>query len=129
MDELADSVNHLLLIGIFLINIGFVSLALKYVMKPTTYVEAVEFLSTKIGIAIVVLGGMHFFNMFALVRYRKSRLFRKLAPNTEDRDTQERLTTRNVQRTVWSPCPTRHSRQGAHPKGRRNLPSAFFHCQ
>lgn len=89
MDELADSVNHLLLIGIFLINIGFVSLALKYVMKPTTYVEAVEFLSTKIGIAIVVLGSMHFFNMFALVRYRKSRLFRKLAPNTEDRDTQE----------------------------------------
>lgn len=84
-DALADSVNHLLLVGFYLVNIGFVSLALRYGEKPTTYVEAVEFLSTKIGFAIVVLGIMHFFNMYALVRYRKSRLFRLLKQDPEDR--------------------------------------------
>lgn len=33
-EELADSVNHLLLVGFYLINTGFVSLALKYGEKP-----------------------------------------------------------------------------------------------
>src|SRR3979411_3078679 len=62
-DQLADSVNHLLLVGFYLINIGFVCLALRYGDKPTGLVSAVEFLSTKIGLVIVLLGCMHFFNM------------------------------------------------------------------
>ena len=33
--ELADSVNHLLVVGFYLINAGYVSLALKYGDKPT----------------------------------------------------------------------------------------------
>lgn len=74
-EALADSINHLLLIGFYLVNIGFVSLALRYGEKPLDTVEAVEFLSTKIGLAVVVLGGMHFFNMHMLVKFRHSRLF------------------------------------------------------
>jgi membrane-bound ClpP family serine protease len=85
-DALADSVNHLLLVGFYLINVGFVTLALKYGDKPVDYVGAIEFLSTKIGIVIVVLGGMHFFNMYWLVRFRKSRLFSKLASREETAD-------------------------------------------
>jgi hypothetical protein len=77
-EELADSVNHLLLVGFYLINTGFVSLALKYGEKPLGYVGAVEFLSTKIGFAIVVLGAMHFFNMLVLARFGKSKWFHKL---------------------------------------------------
>jgi hypothetical protein len=78
-EGLADSVNHLLLVGFYLVNIGFVTLALKYGTKPTDAVEAVEFLSTKIGLAVVVLGVMHFFNMAMLVKFRRSRLLRNLA--------------------------------------------------
>ncbi|HNB29341.1 MAG TPA: hypothetical protein PLR41_20400 [Alphaproteobacteria bacterium] len=81
-EALADSVNHLLLVGFYLVNIGFVSLALRYGDKPVDVVGAVEFLSTKIGLAVVVLGGMHFFNMMMLVRFRKSRLLRGLTPAT-----------------------------------------------
>jgi hypothetical protein len=77
---LADSINHLLLVGFYLVNIGFVALALRYGAKPTDAVEAVEFLSTKIGLAVVVLGGMHFFNMMMLVKFRRSRLLRTIAP-------------------------------------------------
>lgn len=79
-EKLADSVNHLLLVGFYLINIGFVCLALRYGNKPTDLVEAIEFLSTKIGLVIVLLGVMHFFNMRMLVRFRQSKLFVSLAP-------------------------------------------------
>ena len=74
-----SSVNHRLLVG-YLVNIGFVCLALRYGDKPTDLVGAVEFLSTKIGIVIVVLGAMHFFNMRMLVRFRQSPIFGRLAP-------------------------------------------------
>ena len=78
-EALADSVNHLLLVGFYLVNVGFISLALRYGAKPTDLVEAVEFLSTKVGLVIVLLGLMHFFNMRMLVRFRDSPLFGRLA--------------------------------------------------
>jgi hypothetical protein len=37
-EALADSINHLLLVGFYLVNIGFVSLALRYGTKPTDLV-------------------------------------------------------------------------------------------
>jgi hypothetical protein len=77
-EALADSVNHLLLVGFYLLNFGFVSLALKYGDKPIDVVGAMEFLSTKIGLVIVVIGAMHFFNMRWLVLFRKSSLFNTL---------------------------------------------------
>jgi len=77
-EKLADSVNHLLLVGFYLVNIGFVCLALRYGDKPTDLVGAVEFLSTKIGIVIVVLGAMHFFNVRMLVHFRQSPIFGRL---------------------------------------------------
>lgn len=71
-EVLADSVNHLLVVGFYLINIGFVTLALKEKIKPSGAVEAVEFFSTKIGYVLLVLGAMHFFNLavFSVVRKR-----------------------------------------------------------
>ena len=78
-ERLADSVNHLLLVGFYLVNIGFVCLALRYGEKPTNLVGAVEYLSTKVGLVIVLLGFMHFFNMRMLARFRDSPLFGRLA--------------------------------------------------
>src|SRR5207244_5578366 len=63
-EPLADSVNHLLVVGFYLINIGFVTLALKYGDRPTDTQTALEILSSKVGLVLVVLGGMHFFNLF-----------------------------------------------------------------
>ena len=67
-EVLADSLNHLLVVGFYLINIGYVTLALKYGDKPSTAVESIEFLSTKVGLVLVVLGAMHFFNMYVITR-------------------------------------------------------------
>lgn len=79
-EELADSVNHLLLVGFYLINIGFVSLALRFGGRAETWVQAAEYLSTKVGLVLLIIGLMHFFNMFWLVRFRKSRLFDVIVP-------------------------------------------------
>jgi hypothetical protein len=62
-EALADSVNHLLVVGFYLINIGYVSLALKHGEKPVDAEGAIEVLSHKIGIVLLVLGAMHFFNI------------------------------------------------------------------
>jgi len=70
--ELADSVNHLLVVGFYLINIGFVSLALKTADVISTSRAAIELLSDKIGMVMLILGGMHFFNLYVFSRIRKS---------------------------------------------------------
>ncbi len=77
---LADSVNHLLLVGFYLINIGFILLFLRVGPKPADVVEGVEYISTKLGIVILVLGGMHFYNMFNFSRMRKKALERMSPP-------------------------------------------------
>src|SRR4051812_1585258 len=70
-EPLADSVNHLLVVGFYLVNIGFVTLALKYGDKATDAQTAVEILSSKVGLVLVVLGVMHFFNLFVFTKLRR----------------------------------------------------------
>jgi len=84
-ERLADSINHLLLVGFYLVNIGFVSLALRYGEKPIDVVGAFEFLSTKVGLVVVILGLMHFFNMRMLVHFRTSRLFKVFGAAVDER--------------------------------------------
>ena len=70
-EKLADSVNHLLVVGFYLVNLGFVSLALKYGDPARSAQEAIEYLSWKVGVVAVVLGVMHFFNLFVFTKLRK----------------------------------------------------------
>ena len=70
-ESLADSVNHLLVVGFYLINIGYVTLALKYGGIVDTAQDFLETLSSKVGVVLVVLGLMHFFNLFVFSRIRR----------------------------------------------------------
>jgi len=70
-EPLADSVNHLLVVGFYLINLGYVSLALKLGYDVRNAREGIEALSWKIGMVLVVLGGMHFFNLYIFSRMRR----------------------------------------------------------
>lgn len=69
--DLADSVNHLLVVGFYLINVGFVSLALRFGVAAGNPQEALETLSTKIGLVLLVLGVMHFFNLAVFTTCRR----------------------------------------------------------
>jgi hypothetical protein len=70
-EELADSVNHLLVVGFYLINIGFVSLYLKTTEDVVGARGVFEALSGKMGIVLLVLGAMHFFNLVVFTKMRK----------------------------------------------------------
>lgn len=79
-EKLADSVNHLLVVGFYLINIGYVSLALRYGAAAVNAQEALEHLSTKVGLVLLVLGFMHFFNLLVFTRMRKRGLAHRPPP-------------------------------------------------
>lgn len=79
-EPLADSINHLLVVGFYLINVGYISLALKYGDKPTDLQGVLETLSTKMGVVMLVLGGMHFFNLLVFSRMRRQALLQQAPP-------------------------------------------------
>lgn len=79
-NEIADSVNHLLVVGFYLINIGFVTLALKYGVTAGTAQEALESLSTKIGLVLLVLGAMHLMNVSIFTRMRRRTVTNPVPP-------------------------------------------------
>jgi hypothetical protein len=70
-ETLADSINGLLVVGFYLLNFGFVTLALRYGAKPHSLSESIEFLATKVGLVLIVLGVMHFFNLWWISKMRR----------------------------------------------------------
>lgn len=79
-EPLADSINHLLVVGFYLINIGYVALALKEASAPQDLRGVLEMLSGKIGIVLLVLGGMHFFNLLVFSKMRRRALLHQMPP-------------------------------------------------
>lgn len=79
-DELASSVNHLLVVGFYLVNAGFVALAIKLGLRPTDVAALLETVSIKVGTVSLVLGGMHFFNLYVLARIRRRGMLKYVPP-------------------------------------------------
>ncbi|MFT4539374.1 MAG: hypothetical protein ACI835_001821 [Planctomycetota bacterium] len=70
-EPIADSVNHLLLVGFYLINLGYVCTALKVADQVGGSQESIEALSKKIGMVLLVLGAMHFGNLYVFSRMHR----------------------------------------------------------
>ena len=81
--ELADSINHLLVVGFYLVNLGWVSLMMKTPSAPYAVASALELLSVKIGGVLLVLGTMHFANLLVLTVVRRSGLLDRLLPSAD----------------------------------------------
>ncbi|MFD3556200.1 hypothetical protein [Streptomyces goshikiensis] len=85
-EKLADAVNHLLVVGFYLVNIGFVTL---YLRSGETILEArglFEELSVKLGVVLLVLGVMHLGNVWVLNKMRRRGIMERqqtppVAPN------------------------------------------------
>ena len=71
-EGLADSVNHLLLVGFYLVNLGVAALLINATGRLASTPELVRTLATQLGIVLLVLGGMHLTNVFVLQRLRHS---------------------------------------------------------
>ena len=72
--DLATSINHLLVVGFYLINCGWVMRSMRTTEVLLTVTQGLEFLSGRIGTVLLILGGMHFFNLYVLNRIRRKGL-------------------------------------------------------
>lgn len=71
-ETLAHSINHLLVVGFYLINIGFALLHLENRRPLNGLDEALVFLSSKLGFVLLVVGIAHFFNLFVISRFKSA---------------------------------------------------------
>jgi len=78
--ELAGSVNHLLVVGFYLINVGYVTQALATNLRVDNLRESMEMVSGKVGTILLVLGVMHFVNLYIFNRFRHRGLEHLEAP-------------------------------------------------
>ncbi len=61
--DTADSLNRLLLLGYYLLNLGYVAVSLSFWPQIEDYVQLIEMLGERTGIIVLGLGVMHFMNM------------------------------------------------------------------
>ncbi|MGI5125410.1 hypothetical protein ACQEVB_01220 [Pseudonocardia sp. CA-107938] len=73
--ELAASVNQLLVVGFYLVNLGFVALFLRIDADVLDVRGVIETLSVKLGIVLLALGVLHLINVrvFTALRNRSRR--------------------------------------------------------
>lgn len=69
-EELAKSTNHLLVIGFYLVNIGFICFRLEG--WSSSMEEMIPLVGSRIGVSVLMLGFMHFFNMFMIAKFGKT---------------------------------------------------------
>lgn len=90
--EFVDALTHLLTVGFYLVNVGAIALALKYGGSVATATDAIELLSTKIGIILLVLGLIHSIVVAKLVGTRRNldfaRVMTRPRPDSGPADTE-----------------------------------------
>ena len=67
-EALGGAISRLLAVGFYLLNLGFVILALRDTGSVHSTQQAVQVLATKLGEAVLVIGALHLINVFALTR-------------------------------------------------------------
>jgi len=77
---LANAVNQLLVVGFYLVSLGFVTLFLTSNSFVVSARDVFEMLSVKIGTVALVLGVMHLFNVLVFNGIRRRHLAPKPAP-------------------------------------------------
>jgi hypothetical protein len=69
-EGLAEAVNRLLVVGFYLLNLGFVTLTMQTSGNIDSARQGVQLLSVKIGEVLLVLGALHFANLAVFARIR-----------------------------------------------------------
>jgi hypothetical protein len=70
--ELAAALSDLLAMGFYLFNIGFALLVLRYGSRAASLPAAIETVSTKLGLVLLVLAASHFLHLLVFSRLRLS---------------------------------------------------------
>ncbi len=68
-EHLVDSINNLLLLGYYLLNLGYATWSIIEWPQIQNLGGVFELVGRQSGIMIIMLGVIHYFNMFVLVLY------------------------------------------------------------
>lgn len=68
-EVLARSTNHLLVVGFYLVNLGFVLLRMRTGIKIPDIDALIVYQASGLGLVLLVLGLMHFLNMYIINRF------------------------------------------------------------
>ena len=72
--ELAESTNHLLVVGFYLVNLGFVLLRMTTDSRIDSVEQIIVYQTSGLGIVLLALGFAHFFNMLVIHRLGQSEM-------------------------------------------------------
>jgi len=64
--ELAVATNHLLVVGFYLVNLGFVLLRMRTGVSIASFEQLIVYQAAGLGLVVFVLGLAHFFNMYVI---------------------------------------------------------------
>ena len=78
-DRLAHAVNQLLVIGFYMLNLGYVALFMTSARTVQDSRALLEVLSRKVGGAAIVIGLVHFANVWAFNAFRRRAMLRAMA--------------------------------------------------
>lgn len=73
---LAEAVDNMLLVGYYLLNIGYAVYSMMITSQLENYRQMMEVLSRKLGFILLLLGVMHFLNMWVLYKLRNRETYR-----------------------------------------------------
>jgi hypothetical protein len=70
-DTLARAVSRLIVLGFYLLSLGFITLAMRTGGDVASARDGLQLLSVKVGEVLLVLGALHLLTLAALVRARR----------------------------------------------------------
>ena len=84
-ERVVDSVNDALLVGFYLMNIGFAATVIRYKDEVIHLSDSVVMLADKIGFILLVLGAAHTFNLIILrIAHHQALMRRQMPPVMPD---------------------------------------------
>ena len=70
-EELCQRINQMLLIGYYLLNIGYCAITIISWQKILSTENLIEIIASKSAIIIIAIATMHYLNIFLLTKYIK----------------------------------------------------------
>jgi hypothetical protein len=70
-EELCQRINQMLLIGYYLLNIGYCAMTIVSWQRIITTNHLIEIIASKSAIIIITIAVMHYLNIFLLTKYLK----------------------------------------------------------
>ncbi len=78
-EELADSINHLLVTGFYMLNLGYALVIVRGVEAGST-AEVAATLTNRLGVLLLSLGVIHFVNLIVIWKFRRTAEARHAMP-------------------------------------------------